>query len=529
MTIKILAPQIANQIAAGEVVERPASVIKELLENAIDAGGTQIDVSISSQPTVRLSVTDNGSGIPESELTMALLRHATSKVSDLADLTAIETLGFRGEALASISAVSSLTLTSKPSTQKNAFAVKVHGLDCDAIKHPAAHPNGTTVSVEDLFFNVPARRKFLSQAKTERLHIESIFQKIALSHFDIGLRLSIDDKLRFDLPPIVDHKRSEQRLSKLFGKQFSLEARPVNQQRAPLSLTGWVFPSTSARRAPDRQFFFVNQRVVRDKLLMHAINMAFEGQLSEGYYPSYILYLTLPVEQVDVNVHPTKHEVRFEESRQVHDFVLSALKRSLNEPSFGSTNQINFTSSVQPIPYKPITLSTTHAAALNKNSAMMPHATYVQKLSQQGPYRLLIYQSNCCIINQAKAAQSLANVIEPVKQPLLFPVILRLSDAQSDHYKQHQAAYESLGFELRLSTLQNYQLIGVPKGAAHLNLTHWFEATLSRNKSKAKPTLSVELRDVEVLSDAECLKFLPLWLESGDALMLTAELISKII
>ena len=331
VSIKILPARLANQIAAGEVVERPASVLKELLENSIDAGANHIDIDIEKGGHKKIKITDNGSGIAKDELMLALSRHATSKVSELDDLENIMTLGFRGEALASISSVSRLTLTSRPVTQQQAWQARTEGRDMQVQLEPAAHPVGTSVEVLDLFFNTPARRKFLRTEKTEFNHIEELFHRIALSRYDVGLRLKHNGKMVKNLPAITNNEDRIKRIRQLCGNSVCDGLLQLDSRYEGFHLTGWLSAQGQFRSMNDTQFIFVNNRMMKDKLILHAIRQAYEGLLPEDKFPYFVLYLNVPCSEVDVNVHPAKHEVRFHQSRLVHDFIFSAVNEALNQ------------------------------------------------------------------------------------------------------------------------------------------------------------------------------------------------------
>jgi len=330
--IQQLPPRLANQIAAGEVVERPASVVKELVENSIDAGATQIQIDIEKGGARRIRIRDDGSGISSDELELALSRHATSKISTLDDLEAIASLGFRGEALASISSVSRLTLTSKPPQQDMAWQAFCEGRDMAVQTEPATHPDGTTVDVTDLFFNTPARRKFLRTEKTEFSHVDEVVRRIALGNPSVGFTLSHNGKIlrRYSVASNADAAgQLAKRLEQVAGKRFCSEAIYVEHAAEPFRLSGWMAPPEHCRHQNDVQYVYVNGRMMKDKLLSHAIRQSYGQLLNDDRVPTYILYFELPARDVDVNVHPAKHEVRFHQSRQVHDYVLSVLQGAL--------------------------------------------------------------------------------------------------------------------------------------------------------------------------------------------------------
>lgn len=327
--IHLLDTRLANQIAAGEVVERPASVIKELLENALDAGATQIDIQIEEGGTRLIQIRDNGSGIDRDDLPLALARHATSKILTLEDLDAVATLGFRGEALASIASVSRLTLTSSTDESGMGWSVHTEGRDMEPVVSPAAHPRGTTVAVRDLFFNTPARRKFLRTVNTELGHLEEVVRRLCLFNFQVGFRLTHNGTLRWQFRPAPDEAEQRRRLATLCGQAFLDAATPLLVETHGLSLGGWLGSPSMARGQADMQYFYVNGRVVRDKVVTHAIRTAYSDVLAHGRHPAYVLFFELDPAAVDVNVHPTKHEVRFRDQRVVHEFLARTIHKAL--------------------------------------------------------------------------------------------------------------------------------------------------------------------------------------------------------
>lgn len=329
MAIQILPARLANQIAAGEVVERPASVVKELVENSLDSGASRIDVDIEKGGAKLIRVRDNGQGIAKEELGLALSRHATSKIQSLDDLEAIMSLGFRGEALASISSVSRLTLTSRPATQAEAWAAHSEGRDMAVNLMPAAHPIGTTVEVLDLFFNTPARRKFLRTEKTEFNHIDELLKRIALSRFDVSITLRHNGKVVRQYRAAQSDIQIEKRISAVCGAAFVRHMLKIELEHQGLKLFGWITTPEGARQQSDLQFCYVNGRMMRDKLINHAIRQSYENSLKPEQFAAYILFIELDAHQVDVNVHPAKHEVRFHQARLVHDFIYQALSDAL--------------------------------------------------------------------------------------------------------------------------------------------------------------------------------------------------------
>ena len=330
MPIQVLPPQLANQIAAGEVVERPASVVKELVENSLDAGATRIDIDIEKGGSKLIRIRDNGAGIPKEELALALSRHATSKLHTLDDLEAIMSFGFRGEALASISSVSRLSLTSKTAEQTEAWQAYAEGSQMAVKVIPAAHPVGTTLDVVDLFFNTPARRRFLKSDKTEFAHIDEWLKRIALVRADIHFTLQHNGKTVRNYRPAHNESQYLQRLGQISGRAFADQALRIDCDHDGLTLSGYLQSPLQHDMSHDTHYFYVNGRLVRDRLVNHAVRQAF-AELAEHEQPSYVLMLALDPHQVDVNVHPAKHEVRFHQSRYVHDYILQALQSALRQ------------------------------------------------------------------------------------------------------------------------------------------------------------------------------------------------------
>lgn len=330
--IHTLDAALANQIAAGEVIERPSSVVKELLENSIDAGATELIVRIAQGGSTLIEIIDNGHGIHSEDLALAVMRHATSKIKTAEDLHAIVSLGFRGEALASIAAVSRLTLTSSQDESGIGHQVEVNGTAFDHQEVQAvAAQKGTHIRVQDLFFNVPARRKFLKKPTTEFGHIEEIVRRLALTHFDIRFVLEHNDNIRINLPIADSGELRFQRVQQLLGSQFVQNAYWMDAESISMRLSGWLGHPSDARAQADMQYVYVNGRIVKDKTISHALRMAYDGILHGHQHSSYLLFLEVDPENIDVNVHPTKHEIRFLNQREVHEFVRHYAKETLSQ------------------------------------------------------------------------------------------------------------------------------------------------------------------------------------------------------
>lgn len=362
MPIQILPDQLVNQIKAGEVVERPSAVVKELVENSLDAGATRIEIEVEQGGLNLIRIRDNGSGIAREELPVALQRHATSKIRNLEDLERVASLGFRGEALPSILSVSRLTLTSRTAAESHGWQVGGSGTYGNEEPKPAAHALGTTVEARDLFYNTPARRKFMKADSTEFRHIHQFINRIALGRFDAGFTLKHNQRRVLDLAPANSEAECRARVAQICGDDFVRNAILINEQRMGMSLSGWVGLPSFARTQADLQYLYVNGRAVRDKLLGHALRRAFADAMHSTHYPAFVLYLELDPLGVDVNVHPQKTEVRFRESARVHDFLFGAvhqlLRRLRPEPEqhhhaqFAATSPVAPTMSVQePIRY----------------------------------------------------------------------------------------------------------------------------------------------------------------------------------
>ena len=470
-SIHQLSTQLANQIAAGEVVERPASVIKELLENSLDAGATQIDIDIQAGGTQLIRIRDNGSGIPKNELALALSPHATSKIHSLDDLIHVSSMGFRGEALASIASVSELTLTSH--YEDMAWSIKAKEGQFDLT--PASHPKGSTVEVNNLFYNTPARRKFLKAERTEYKHVEDVVKRLALARFDVAFNFKHNLRQIFALPVASSDENKQQRLTRLISKEFIQSAVQLEFENAGLRLSGWIANADYSRSQSDMQYFFVNGRMIRDKVITHAVRQAFQDTLYPGRFPVYVLQLEMDADQVDVNVHPTKHEVRFRQGRLIHDFLFYSLREALaektsgeivdgfkhevnhfNGQSYSSFNSNKFTSVSES--------STAYSVSPNQNlvdndDIKKPLGVAIAKLknnyllaqNQKGLLVVQLQQARQVLIQQ-QIKQALSEQQKLISKPVLIPFSLSLNitgqknNAQSWIDKNNNELHQ-LGFE----------------------------------------------------------------------------------
>ena len=348
--IRVLPPDLINQIAAGEVIERPSSVVKELVENSLDAGASRIEVDIEQGGARLIRVRDDGVGIAPDELPLAVASHATSKIGSFDDLEHVASMGFRGEALASVSSVARFSLTSRPREADAAFRIEVDGGRLQAAR-PAQHPSGTSVEVRDLFYNVPARRKFMRAERTEFAHIDDLLKSLALARSGVEFRLSHNGKPVRVWKAALDGQAMLQRVADVLGESFPAQSLHLDHAAAGMRLSGWVGLPTASRGQADAQFFYVNGRLVRDRVVAHAVRQAYADVLFHGRHPAFVLYLELDPAGVDVNVHPAKHEVRFREQRLVHDFLFRSLHEALAQTRAGQLAEV-VEEPTAPTPYR---------------------------------------------------------------------------------------------------------------------------------------------------------------------------------
>jgi len=463
--IQQLSTQLANQIAAGEVVERPASVVKELLENSLDAGATRIDIDIEQGGLRLIRIQDDGAGIFAEDLPLALSRHATSKVNNLHDLENLTSLGFRGEALPSIASVSRLQIVTRRHDGTQASCIEVAASGEVSEVRPAAHPAGTTVVVADLFCNTPARRRFQRGVKTEFAHIQDVVQRIALARSDIAIQLRHNDRQVIKVAAATESFSPLERTARIFGQAFIESAHRVENEADGLRIQGYAAPASLHRAQTDRQYVYINGRVVKDRVLSHAIRQAYSDQLPEGRYASYLLHLEIDPTLVDVNVHPTKHEVRFRDGRNVHDFLFSSVQRSLqNQQSTTALSEervaIHPTTMRSPLSNEVRERAPVYAMPLREVSSTETELPFGDVLSLLDGRFLLCRKSQQHVLidthilltelyRQRLEDESQQDGI--ISRPLLLPERLALSANQATLIEEQQERINALGFELTLS------------------------------------------------------------------------------
>lgn len=506
MRIHSLPTQLVNQIAAGEVVERPSSVVKELVENCFDAGAGQIIIDIEQGGARLIKVRDDGCGIIKDDLSLALSRHATSKIATLKDLEQVASMGFRGEALPSISSVSRLTLISRTADADCAWCLNADGSEQDFDPQPDPHPEGTTIDVRDLFYNTPARRKFLKTEKTEFGHIEALVRRMALSRFDTGFILTHNQKEIFNLKPAKTGKDQALRVADICGSAFIENALKIDFEASGLQLSGWVGLPTFSRSQQDMQFFYVNGRLVRDKLVSHAVKQAYQDVLFHGRHPVFVLYLTLDPALVDVNAHPAKLEVRFREGRLVHDFLFSALHRSLADLRPGEQTQtipVQHHEAFAPLPATPPAAFETKPLSLQwqPQQAALPFkveeeikayvSLYSDSERNQKPLEpqnneipplgfAIAHLHNIFILSETKKGLIVVDAHAAhervcyeqlkqqyqnstlIRQPLLLPIKIKVSPKEADLAEQEHEFFTTFGFELDRSGPETVVLRSIP-------------------------------------------------------------------
>ena len=517
MPIRVLPNELVDQIAAGEVIERPASVVKELVENSLDSGARRIEIDVERGGIGLIRIRDDGCGIPAEELPIAVSRHATSKITSLDDLESVITLGFRGEALPSIGSVSRLRIVSHPASAEHGAEIGVDGGTVTPVR-PAAHPLGTTIEVRELFFNVPARRKFVRSESTELGHIARLVERLALSRFDVTFRLRNGTRLLLDAPAVAEGAEVT-RIAEVLGNEFAGRSVPVEHSAGPVHIAGWIGLPTAARATADQQYWFVNNRNVRDRLLMNAVRVAYRDVLYGGRHAAYVLYLTLDPKLVDVNAHPAKLEVRFRDSRQVHDFVFRALERVLADtkpnlaaalpaadtasvlgrgagagyPSYGSTGSLPLyeparspwaVANTVREPDFPAYSAPTSAAIPAESSAEHPlgtalaqlHGIYILAQNRDGLVLVDMHAAHERVLYEKMKAEH--EVAEPASQHLLEPIVVDLKGHELDAILESRGEWERAGFELDALGPTRLALRRVPALIARENVTEIVKAVV---------------------------------------------------
>ena len=561
MPIRILSDHLINQIAAGEVIERPASVVKELLENALDAGASVIELDIEAGGAKLIRVADNGGGMLPEELVLALQRHATSKIQSLDDLEGVLSLGFRGEALPSIASVSRLSLASRRADAEHGFAVEVSGGQNSPIKAIAMRP-GTRVEAWDLFYNVPARRKFMRAEKTEFGHIEDCVRSLALARTDVEFRLSHNGKAQLPLRPALDMAASRARLRAVIGPDFAERALTLDHEGAGLRLHGWVGLPTDARSQADQQYFYVNGRLVRDRLVAHAVRQAYSDVLFHGRHPAFVLYLSIDPARVDVNVHPAKHEVRFRDGRVVHDMIFRTLHEALSDtragtgvgaPAAGSSlshfeqsakvrdsvspglenGQLESTNRFYPTAASQMPMAYTRVGESSMDHLRALYGSQAPTRSFSGPisdpesaetpplgfalaqlHGIFVLAENAAglVVVDMHAAherityERLKRALDGVGvrgQTLLVPMTIAVSQREADLAENASESFEALGFEIVRSGVESLSVRRVPTALIDLDLEALVRDVLADLREHGASTRIEETRN-ELLSTLAC-------------------------
>ena len=477
---------LANQIAAGEVIERPASVVKELIENSLDAGATEIVVNIEGAGSQSIQIRDNGQGIHPDDLTLALSRHATSKLNSTEQLSNISSLGFRGEALPSIASISRLTLTSKQAQNEHAWRLTANSNELT----PITHPQGTTIEVRELFFNVPARRRFLKGDKTELNHIVTTLHRLALSQFSIGFQCQFSASSTLKLPRAITPKQQQERIAKICGKTFLKQSLYIEQNYDAIKLVGWLAKAEGHRPQTDIYYFFINGRVIRDRVINHAIRQAYSAFIPSGRYPAFVLYLTMPLDRLDINVHPTKHEVRFRDARLIHGLINKAIHDALSTeiPQTG-LNDLSALIKENIIPLEnqvfetSISNNQTSQNPITKKSN--PFGTILTLLSQK--YLLTQVNHGYLLIDLQSAEQQLrqlqyeeATATQTINsRPILVPIKLDLSLQRIDVLSSIKTKLSDLGLGFTIEA-QKVVVNTIPSLFSHIDIRQLIDTLSSQ-------------------------------------------------
>ncbi|WP_434063394.1 DNA mismatch repair endonuclease MutL [Lysobacter soyae] len=531
--IHVLPETLANQIAAGEVVERPSSVVKELVENALDAGATRVDIELVEGGVRLIRIRDNGMGMSQADLRLSVQRHATSKITSLDDLEAVQTLGFRGEALPSIASVSRFIVTSSQAEDGRGFQLTVDGGNVGDVT-PAPHARGTTIEVHDLFFNTPARRKFLRAERTEFGHIEDWLRTLALSRPDVELRISHNGKaVRRYKQELDANETRNARIIDTLGADFFAQRLPVDDEMGGIRVAGWIAKPTYNRASTDQQYLYVNGRCVRDKTISHAIRQAFADVLFHGRHPAYVIFVDIDPKRVDVNVHPAKHEVRFRDSRAVHEVVYRVLSNALSQTRAGSAKTVNVAGYSPPQAiglglrlddmraayqglYGPaVDASQTaprfeHAPMAEVQPGEVPplgfalaqlHGVFILAQNAQGLVVVDMHAAHERIqYERLKLAHDAEGI---VRQPLLVPVSMSVGEREADVVEAEADSLQALGFELVRVSPSAIQIRAVPNVLAQGDVESLVRDVLSDLRQHSNSRKVEEARD-ELLATMAC-------------------------
>lgn len=458
--IQQLDPLLINQIAAGEVIERPASVLKETLENALDAGSNKITVSLTAGGKALIEITDNGDGIYRDDLGLAISPHATSKIASMTDLQHVASLGFRGEALASIASISKFSLISKPKDQAQAYRLEVEGKDSVIQEFPDAHPKGTTIRVKDIFFNVPVRQKFLKQDKTEYLYCEEVFKRIAMAHPHVAFELKDEGESKLYYPAQFGDDAYRHRAAKVFGKKFIDNAQTLDVMEHDIHLYGLVASPDYSRSQSDQQHIYLNGRPIKDKLINHAIRQAYEDRVAPGRFPAFVIYIEMDPTQVDVNVHPQKTEVRFQSPRVIHDLIIARV-RNLWHPETIQAQPQHFAQrdySISP------QMSLKHLAS-QSGALSQPNAMQSQSFDE---HAVLVHEGHMYVIDYGRLYKAHYQKFLLLQQhfeseSLLFPARVTAAARDLDRLESHRDTLGYFGIEVDRVSETDLLLRAVPK------------------------------------------------------------------
>lgn len=510
MRIRQLPELVANQIAAGEVIERPASIVKELLENSLDAGATEIHIEIGYGGLNQVKISDNGAGIVAEDLPLAIAAHATSKISKLDDLYAIDSMGFRGEALASIASVAKLSISSRPAHQENAVLLKTQGAEFTLT--PCARTKGTTVDVCDIFYNAPVRKRFLKSEKIEFQAIEAVVKRFALSAVHIALTLKHNGKLVLSLPASTNEDTQLTRIAKIFGQAFIRDAVYMEVESSGMRLYGWLSGSSYQRSQNDRLWVYINQRMVKDKLINHALKQAYDGLLHPGRFPACLLYFSIDNKEVDVNVHPTKHEVRFTQARLVHDFFSSNLAKALQVKTENATGYPESSP-----PHHPEQSFGRHPEYIAESHNIRPNYSHETARELQwtfinNTFALIFLEEQPYVVDVAQLyqlwlAQQLKDASKPLSsRPLLVPIKYPFSEKLKEKLPKLTPILGQLG--IKFDTIDGYIVIKtIPIQTPYLDIAMLFRNLVLVDAESEEAILAMLIRaqalDVKFLSQDE--------------------------